>query len=147
MPFEGQWSDALLAAERLHIYKLALWAALSVLAGTAVLALLHWRRVQSDLLQHFAIQSMAWGTIDLAIVIVAQRGLALKDHAQAVALDRFLWFNAGLDAGYMAVGVTLALCGWLLGRRMGLVGAGIGVLVQGSALLVLDLQLTGAVLR
>ena len=46
--------------------------------------------------------------------------------------------NLGLDAGYVAVGVTLALTGWLLGRRLAPVGAGIGIVVQGIALIALD---------
>jgi hypothetical protein len=147
MSLEGQWADALLQFERLHLFKLALWAAMSVVAGTGILALLHLRRAESPLLQHFAIQSMAWGTVDLAIVIAAQRGLALRSYAEAVALDRFLWLNVGLDVGYVAVGATLAISGWVMGRRLGLVGAGLGVIVQGVALAILDLQLTAVVLR
>jgi hypothetical protein len=34
-----------------------------------------------------------------------------------------------------------------MGRRLGLVGAGLGVVVQGVALAILDLQLTAVVLR
>jgi hypothetical protein len=40
--------------------------------------------------------------------------------------------------GYVAVGVTLALTGWVVGRRLGAVGAGAGVVVQGAALFLLD---------
>jgi hypothetical protein len=64
-----------------------------------------------------------------------------------VRLDRFVWLNIGLDAGYVAVGATLALLGWRFGRRLGLVGAGIGVIVQGLALTVLDLQLASGIVR
>ncbi|MFM9014132.1 MAG: DUF6992 family protein, partial [Gemmatimonadota bacterium] len=67
--------------------------------------------------------------------------------AGAVALDRFVWLNVGLDLGYVLVGLTLALTGWRLGRRLGLVGAGLGVRVQGRALALLDLQLTARILR
>jgi hypothetical protein len=45
------------------------------------------------------------------------------------------------------VGAALALAGWRLGRRLGLVGAGVGVIVQGSALLVLDLVLAAQISR
>ena len=45
------------------------------------------------------------------------------------------------------VGATLALCGWKFGRRLGLVGAGLGVIVQGLALAVLDLQLSAGIVR
>lgn len=143
----GQWADSLLQMEQLHLLKLQLWAVLSIVAGTAILALLRIRRNESPLLTHFAIQSAAWGVVDLAIVLWARRGLHLRDLTEAVALDRFVWLNVGLDVGYMAVGVTLALVGWRLGRRLGLVGAGLGVVLQGLALTVLDLQLAAAIVR
>ncbi len=147
MPLQGQWADTLLDVERLHVLKLLVWGALSIGVGTALLAFLRVRRVDSVLLQHFAIQSAAWGVIDIAIAVWARQGLALRDLASAVALDRFVWLNVGLDIGYVAVGVTLALTGWKLGRRLGLVGAGTGVIVQGCALTLLDLQLAAAIVR
>jgi hypothetical protein len=42
--------------------------------------------------------------------------------------------------GYIAVGVTLATCGWRLARSRGLLGAGLGVGMQGTALLLLDVR-------
>ncbi len=147
MPLQGQWADTLLDAERLHVLKILVWGALSVGVGTALLALLRVRRVDSLLLQHFAIQSAAWGLVEIAIAVWARQGLALRDLASAVALDRFVWLNVGLDVGYVAVGATLALAGWKLGRRLGLVGAGTGVIVQGCALALLDLQLAAAIVR
>ena len=147
MPLQGQWADTLLDVERLHVLKLLVWGALSVGVGTALVALIRVRRIDSPLLQHFALQSAAWGFIDLAIAIWAKQGLHLRDLASAVALDRFVWLNVGLDAGYVAVGATLALLGWGQGRRLGFVGAGVGVMVQGCALVVLDLQLAAAIVR
>lgn len=145
MPLQGQWADTLLDVERLHVLKLLVWSALSIASGTALLAFLRVRRIESPLLQHFAIQSGAWGVIDLAIALWARTGLHLRDLASAVALDRFVWLNIGLDVGYVAVGATLALTGWRFGRRLGLVGAGFGVIVQGCALTLLDLQLAAAI--
>lgn len=145
MSLQGQWADTLLDVERLHVLKLLVWGALSVGVGTAMIALIRVRRIDSPLLRHFAIQSTAWGAIDIAIW--ARQGLHLRDFASAVALDRFVWLNVGLDAGYVAVGATLALSGWSLGRRLGLVGAGLGVIVQGCALVLLDLQLAAAIVR
>lgn len=147
MDLSGQWADSLLALERLHLLKLTLWGALSVVVGTTLIAVLRARRVDSPLLLHFGIQTAAWGLVDLAIVLWARPRVALRDLAEAVALDRFVWLNIGLDAGYVLVGITLALCGWRLGRRLGLIGAGIGVVVQGLALLVLDLQLSAGIVR
>lgn len=142
-----QWADTLLQMEQLHLLKLQLWAVLSIVAGSGILALLRVRRTDSPLLSHFAVQSAAWGAVDLAIVLWARRGLHLRDLTEAVALDRFVWLNVGLDVGYVAVGATLALLGWRFERRLGLVGAGLGVILQGLALTVLDLQLAAAILR
>jgi len=141
------WSDTLLLAERAHLNRVLLWGAASVLAGSLVLALLTVRRMSSPLLLHFAIQTVAWGTIDLAIALVARRGLTDRDVSGATRLDRFIWFNNGLDVGYIAVGLTLAIVGWQLGRRMGMVGAGVGIIVQGLALLLLDLRFSANIAR
>lgn len=146
-PLTGQWADSLLHVEQLHLLKLVIWATCSILTGTALFALIRIRRADSPLLAHFAIQSTAWGAVDLAIALWAHRGLALRDFESAVALDRFVWFNIGLDLGYVAVGATLALLGWRATRRLGLVGAGLGVIVQGLALTVLDLQLAAGIVR
>lgn len=132
------WSDTLLVAERAHLLRLLAWGAVSVLAGSAIAALLAARRARSPLLTHFAIQTGAWGAIDLLLAGLAWRGLAMRDVAGATRLDRLLWLDTGLDIGCVAVGVTLAIAGWTLGRRLGVVGAGIGVVVQGIALLALD---------
>ena len=141
------WSDTLLLAERAHLLRLLLWGAGSVLAGSAIVAFLAVRRVSSPLLSHFAIQTAAWGAIDLLLAGLAWRGLTMRDVAGATRLDRLLWLNTGLDVGYVAVGVTLAVAGWVLGRRLGAVGAGIGVVVQGIALLVLDARFIGIIAR
>ena len=135
------WSDTLLALERAHLLRVALWGGGSVLAGSLLLALLaiRGRLAASALVKHFAIQTAAWGAVSLALVAAAWRGLALRDHAGATQLERVLWLNIGLDAGYVGVGATLAVAAWLLGRRLGGVGAGLGIVTQGLALLVLDL--------
>ena len=143
----AQYGTDLLAIEELHLLKLGVWAALSVLAGTALIAAVRLRRQESPLLLNFGVQCAAWGAIDLLIVWWASRGLAIRDLAAAIELDRFVWLNIGLDIGYVMVGLTLALSGWRLGRRLGLVGAGLGVLVQGLALTVLDLQLSAHIVR
>jgi hypothetical protein len=143
----AQFASDLLELEKLHLLKLTIWGALSVVIGSLLIAVLRVRRTESPLLLHFGIQSAAWGGIDLLIVWWASRGLAIRDYAGAVALDRFLWFNVGLDVGYVLLGLTLAVCGWKLGRKLGLVGAGLGIIVQGLALFVLDLQLTAGLVR
>ena len=139
------WADALYAAEVGHLRRLIVWGACSVLAGTLLLLVVLRRR--SPLLTHFAIQTAAWGAVDLAIAALAWQGLGYRDLDGFTRLDRVLWLNLGLNVGYVGVGLTLALTGWLTARRLGLVGAGMGVVVQGLALLVLDLYLVSVLAR
>ena len=133
------WADTFLAIERAHLLRVGAWGAACVLVGTVLLALLALRRQRSPLVFHFALQTASWGAIDLALVALAFRGLGLRDFDGATRFDRLLWLNVGLDVGYVAVGVTLAIAGWVLGRRLAPVGAGLGVIVQGAALLALDI--------
>jgi hypothetical protein len=135
------WADQVLTFERAHLARLLLWGAASLTTGLGCWAFVRVKRLNAPLLQHFAIQTGAWGAIDLLLALAARPGLALRDYDGVTSLDRFLWFNCGLDVGYLAVGVTLAWCGWRLARSRGLVGAGIGVGIQGTALLLLDLRL------
>ena len=146
-PMPYMWADTLEAAERAHLLRLLVWGAASVLAGTALLAWLRFDARRSPLLKHFAIQAAAWGVVDAIIAVVMMSQIAPRDIASATRLDRILWLNIGLDAGYVLVGLTLLVAGWRLGRRLGLVGAGIGVVVQGSALGVLDLVLVAQISR
>jgi hypothetical protein len=141
------WADTLLAAERAHVVRLLAWGGGSVLVGTALLAWLHAGRRRSALLEHFGIQTAAWGAAVLAFGAVARIALAPRDLAAATRLDRLLWLNIGLDGGYVLVGFTLIAAGWLLGRRLGMLGAGLGVVVQGIALALLDLLLASQISR
>lgn len=129
--------------------RLGVWAGASVLVGLLLLLVHRWRAKssRSPALLHFGIQTAAWGAVSLAIVWLARGATAEpRDLAGAVALDRFLWLNIGLDAGYAMVGLTLLLCGRHF-RRPGLVGAGLAVVIQGIALAVLDVQLSAAIVR
>jgi hypothetical protein len=141
------WADTLLAVEKAHLLRLALWGGVSFVLGGTLLVYLHMRRQRSALLDHFAIQTAAWGAIDLALAANGLRTLSLRDLAGATHLDRFLWLNIGLDAGYVMVGLTLLLAGWRIARRPGLIGAGTGVIVQGFALTILDITLASQISR
>lgn len=141
------WADTLLSAERAHLLRLAIWGGASLIVGGTLLTLLRLRRERSSLLDHFAIQTAAWGTVDLVLALLGRDRLELRDLAGATRLDRFLWLNVGLDAGYVMVGLTLLVVGWRVARRPGLVGAGLGVIVQGSGLAVLDLVLAAQISR
>lgn len=151
MDLTGQWADTLLALERLYLLKLTVWGALSVVVGTALIAVLQVRRLDSPLLGRFGLVTAAWGLATIATALWSRGALALRDLGGAVSLDRWLWFNIGLDAGFVLVGATLVLCGWKLGPRLaphlGVVGAGLGIVVQALALGVLGLQLTADIVR
>ncbi len=135
------WADSLLAFERGHLLRLAVWAGLSVLAGALLLWWVFARRLAAPFIKHFALQMLAWGLVDSAITLWSWSGLELRDYASATKLQQFLWLNVGLDLGYAAVGATLAVTGWVLGKRLGAVGAGIGIILQGLVLFVLDVRL------
>jgi hypothetical protein len=139
------WADTLLALERGHLLRLVTWGGLSVLAGTALFTWLTVRHIGAPLVRHFAIQTAAWGAVNLLICLWASRGVALRDYAGAQRLLNELWLNLGLDAGYIAVGITLAITAWRWGARAGGIGAGMGIIVQGLALLLLDLRLLYAI--
>src|SRR5215207_5250325 len=145
MPF--MWADTLLAAERAHLLRLIVWGGASVLLGVTLLVFLKARGLPSALLASFAVQTAAWGAIDLALAGNGLRTLELRDLAGATRLDRFLWLNIGLDGGYVLVGLTLLVVGWRVAHRLGLVGAGLGVIVQGTGLAVLDLVLAAQISR
>jgi hypothetical protein len=141
------YADTLQALERAHLLRLLVWGAASVLAGTALVAWLRVASRQSALLKHFAIMSAVWGALDLTVGLALWTQLAIRDVAGATRLDRLLWLNIGLDVGYVLVGLTLVTIGWKIGRRLGLVGAGIAIVVQGFALALLDLVLAAQISR
>lgn len=141
------WADTLLRAEQQHLLYLLFWAGLSILAGTFVAVLLAVRRIRSTFLAHFAGQMALWGAVIAAIAIVQWRGLHLRDLSSAARLERMVWMNVGLSAGYALAGAVLVGSGWLLARRLGAVGAGVAIVAQGLALLLIDLQFAGVISR
>lgn len=141
------WADTLENAERIFLLRLLVWALGSVLAGTALIAWLKATGRASRLLTHFGAQCVAWGLVELALALAFLARLAPRDLASATRLDRLLWLSVGLDGGYVIAGTCLAVSGWRLGRRLGLVGAGLAVIVQGLGLALLDLALAAQISR
>ena len=141
------WADTLLRAEQQHLLRLLFWAGMSILGGTAAATTVAVRRLRSPLLTHFAIQMAAWGVLVGAIVGIAWRGVHLRDVSGAARLERLLWMSIGMDVGYVAVGAVLAVAAWVLAKKMGGVGAGTAIVVQGIALLLIDLQFAAVVSR
>ena len=75
------------------------------------------RRRRSPLLSAFALQMAAWGVVIGAIAAFEWHGLHLRDVSGAARLERLLWMNIGLDAGFVAMGCVLAGAAWMLARR------------------------------
>ena len=141
------WADTLFRAEQQHAIGLLVWSAASILAGTALLVIIAAKRSASPLLRHFALQMIGWGATVALIGAIAWRSAAIRDLAGATRLERTMLLALGIEIGLIAVGVTLAASTWLAARRLGGVGAGIGIAVQGLALLVLDLRLVSLLAR
>jgi hypothetical protein len=141
------WADTLLRGEQEHLLRLLAWAGLSVIAATALAAILGARRIHSPLLQQFALQTALWGVVVGGIAGVDLHNVALRDVGGAARLERVVWTNVGLDVGYVAVGATMAVVAWQLARRWSLIGAGVAIIVQGLALLVIELQFAVVVSR
>lgn len=93
------------------------------------LSLLGLYRRRDDAGRAFWGMSGLWALIDGVIALV---GL-LSPSTETAALVRILWINAGLDVGYVAVGVWLALR-----RRAPVRAAGRAIIIQGGFLLVFD---------
>jgi hypothetical protein len=139
------WADTLQTFETQHLVLLMAWGGASVLIGALLLLALSLRRIKAPLVSHFAIQCALWGATELAWGAYAYRDVPLRDYEGAAELARELWVAVGLEAGGILLGVTLAIGGWSHVKRLGVVGSGIGIAAQASALLVLDLILVRAI--
>jgi hypothetical protein len=139
------WADTLQAFETEHLLLLMAWGGASVLIGALLFLALSLRRIKAPLVSHFAIQCALWGVAELAWGAYAYRDVPLRDYEGAAELARELWVAVGLEAGGILLGLTLAIGGWSHVKRLGVVGSGIGIVAQASALLVLDLILVRAI--
>ena len=66
------WADTLLRAEQQHLLRLLFWAGLSIIAATAVAAMLAVRRIRSPFLVQFAGQMAVWGLVRKQLEIYAE---------------------------------------------------------------------------
>ncbi|MDX1675689.1 MAG: hypothetical protein R3314_12915, partial [Longimicrobiales bacterium] len=116
----------------------SLLTGLGLLAGTGGGAHPGWRG--------FGVQAAAWGAINLGIVgwafasgFDAPAGSLAGAIAAEDAYGNILLVNLGLNVGYMLVGGALAVAaGHGIARPAAVRGHGLGVVVQGLGLLVLD---------
>jgi hypothetical protein len=90
---------------------------------------------------------LAWATAVLVLSVARYAALAPRDLAGAVRLERALWFGSGLELGVAGAGVATAVVSWAAGRRLGGVGAGITIVLQGLALAILDMRLAATITR
>ena len=141
------WSDTLLAAERSHLIRIAIWAMTSAVLGTTFVAIFSLRRVAAPIAFWFATQTVAWGSVELIVTAARWWGASMRDVDGATRLDRMTWLAIGLDVGIIGVGMTAALIAWKDRRSLGALGGGLGVVVQGLGLLVLDLSFASILTR
>lgn len=103
---------------------------------------------RDPLVRQFGIQAVSWGAIDAALALAGRYSASQKarryecgdlDNAdmlrEATTLHRILLINTGLDIGYILGG------GWLMHRfrtRRDRWGMGLGIVVQGTFLLMYD---------
>jgi hypothetical protein len=141
------WSDTLLAAERSHLIRVAIWAATSAALGMAFVTIITIRRLIAPIVLWFAIQTLVWGSLELIVSAARWHTVSMRDISAAARLERLTWLGVGLDVGLVAVGVATILLAWTPRRRLGAFGGGLGIIVQGLALLVLDLRFAAVLAR
>ena len=141
------FADTLLRAEQFHFLHVMVWGASNVLAGLAVVLLLARYASAAAALRYFGNTVLVLGLLEMAGAFWGYRGVALRDYAGAVELDRMVWFEAGILLGALAVGLSIAVAAWRYARRLGPVGAGVAVATHAAALLALQLQLAKVIVR
>lgn len=141
------WADTLFHAEQQHLLRLLLWAGLSIIAATAIATTIVARQLRSPLLTHFALQMAVWGIVLGVIAGAEWHGLHFRDVSGSTRLERLLWMNIGMDVGFVGMGAVLGFCGRVLVRSLAAIGAGVGIVVQGLAMLLIDLQFASLVSR
>jgi hypothetical protein len=141
------WSDTLLLAERTQLIRLVLWAMTSAVVGTVLVTILTLRRLAAPIIRGFAVQTLVWSALEVMAAVVRWQMLAMRDVSSARRLDHLTWFTVGLDVGIVGVGVTALVVAWLSRQRLNLTGAGLGIIVQGLGLLVLDLTFASTIAR
>lgn len=141
------WSDTLLAAERSHLIRVVLWAVTCAVLGSAVVSTLTLRRVAAPIILAFAIQTLVWGSAELIVAAARWQSLSMRDVSAATRLDRLTWFTVGLDVGIVGVGAAALVVARMSNRKLNVIGAGLGIIVQGLGLLVLDLTFAGIIAR
>jgi hypothetical protein len=137
-------SEAHLAAQRAHLYRVLGWGGVNVAIGAALL--LATDRSSQRGRFGFGVQSAAWGTINMGIAVVgllAGDGDVTQTAKEALRAENgyadILLFNLGLNVAYASVGATLiAVSGRGVAHPEAWRGHGAALIVQGVGLFVLD---------
>ena len=139
-----QLSAALRADQQAHLWRVGAWGLANAVGGAA-LVLASDRDGQPGRWA-FGLQSGAWGAVNVGIAafgLVGGPGETVTEWAAAFAAENgyadVLLVNLGLNAGYMAVGVTLlAVAGRGVSTPDAWRGHGAALVFQGAGLMVLD---------
>jgi hypothetical protein len=113
-------------ARRLGVALIA-WSLVSIIISILLLL------VPISVLQGIGLQALLWGFIDVLIAVV---GVLRNKEMPAGKAARFLRINWFLDIGYMVVGVLLIVFLWV---DPFIFGNGLGIIIQGAFLFMLDL--------
>ena len=137
-------SAALRADQQAHLWRVGAWGLANAVGGAA-LVLASDREGQPGRWA-FGLQSGAWGVVNVGIAAVGLAtgpGETATEWAAAFAAENgyadVLLVNLGLNAGYIAVGVTLlAVAGRGVSTPDAWRGHGAALVLQGTGLMVLD---------
>ncbi|TXT64847.1 MAG: conserved membrane protein of unknown function [Promethearchaeota archaeon] len=105
---------------------------LLVWGGINMLAAVFYPFSTSDLIKGILLQSFFWGLIDGILGLVTY---LRKKEFNLERIKKILLVNTYLDIGYMVIGILLII----LGGNAFLIGNGLGVIIQGLFLFVVDL--------
>jgi hypothetical protein len=147
----GQWADTVFALERFFFLKVAVLGALSVVIGTALIAIASRRQTPMSLLDGFSRALAVLGSLELAGALLARRYVGLRDLDSATSLDRALWFISGMLVAVAIAGLRRAFDARRSATPSPATQASMGRLVATSthalALAGLSLQLAVAIVR
>ncbi len=142
------WSDTLLAAERSHLIRIVIWAVTSAVLGTTFVTIIAVRRRERT---DRAVVRDPDARVGFGSSSSSQRRAGRRCqcamYPAATRLDRLTWFAIGIDVGIVGAGVTAVLMAWQFTRNLRAFGGGLGVVVQGLGLLVLDLTFASILAR
>jgi len=139
------FGDTLAQIERSCASEIVVWGLACLIVGGGLLIVARRGSARSDLIAHFALQTMTWGSAETLLALAWRYGIEVRDLAGASRLDRLLWLGDGLAIGVVAVGLAITVIGARVsGRAPSLLGTGIAITIQGAAVLLVLSRLIGS---